>query len=1017
MLLIAILLFSAGRSAAAAAGAAERWSALTHTSFKHHTAADISGTTVFAQDHSGFLWMGTQSGLVRWDGYRLRRYTPNPQRTDALPDTLVLSLHVDPRGRLWIGTSSGGLARYDADTDTFVNYQAGPAGLSSVRVAALADDGSGGLWIGTGAGLDHMDADGVLRRAAGGGAGQAALPEGGVDALLHDRSGSLWIGTRNGLVRRSPRQQDLVPVLLAPRAPKALAINALFQDSSARIWVGTRTAGAFVIEAGAGGPVPVRETGKHPSLHNERVISIAEAGSGEVWLATEGSNGGIVAVDPLRGTTRRIRHQPDVPDSLHDNDVYALFRERSGLVFVGSMLAMSQHDPHQNAVKTVRGTGVGPTGRLSIPSVLARPDGRVWLGVTSGGIDIIDPLLGGVGRLRPGEAAASDSLPKGRVLAMANGPDGAVYIGTQQGLFRSDSDGRRVRRLEVPQRSATAPVYAMAWAGEVLWIGGLDGLWALALAPGAAPRLLRREDESLGDSRITALLPVAGGALWVGTRTGLARLEADSSNIEKLPSHASDKDKMLQGYVSSMLLDRTGRLWVSSYGAGVALLERTDPDGRRRFRRIGAAQGLKDSSVDVLLEAGDGMIWVSTDSGLARIDPATFAVSSLGAAEGVHVSSYWTNAGARSAAGELLFGGLSGLTVVRPDMLTQWRYQAPVAVTRILLNEKEIPGGRYNRGAASTPIEVSPEGRERGFSLEFAALDYSASERNLYAYRLAGFDADWIQHDDAFRRVSYNNLPPGDYMLQLRGSNREGAWAPPLNVPVRVLPAWHQEAWVRIGAGLATLGLLAALVQVRTAYFRRRQRELQSMVDTRTAELRATQSQLEKLAYADPLTGLPNRRLFNDELRHMAAQATRDGASFTLLLIDLDHFKHINDTLGHDAGDALLVTVAARLQLSVREADRLSRLGGDEFAVLLSKTDDIDTIDIICQRIVASMAEAIPYGQASMKVSASIGAAIFRANESEVEALYKAADLALYQAKASGRNTWSLHWQGRPVVH
>ena len=312
---------------------------------------------------------------------------------------------------------------------------------------------------------------------------------------------------------------------------------------------------------------------------------------------------------------------------------------------------------------------------------------------------------------------------------------------------------------------------------------------------------------------------------------------------------------------------------------------------------------------------------------------------------------------------------------------------------------------------------MTPEGRGRGFSLEFASLDYSAPERNRYAYRLAGFDPDWIKADVTSRRVSYTNLPPGDYLLQLRGSNRNGDWSAPLEVPVRVLPAWHQRPLARIGAGLLAVALLVALVHARTTLLRRRQRELVAMVDARTAELRATQSQLEQLAYGDPLTGLANRRLFNDELRHLVAQAGRGGPGFTLLLIDLDHFKQINDTLGHDAGDALLVAAAARLRAAVRESDRPFRLGGDEFAVLLGQTTARATLEPVCLRILEHMAQPLPHGAATMRISASVGAAVHDGADvaggrdgqgGTHEELYKRADVALYRAKAAGRDTWRL---------
>jgi diguanylate cyclase (GGDEF)-like protein len=985
--------------AAVAEPEAPRWARLAATVFKHIPAAT---TTSMAQDRRGFMWMGTQSGLLRWDGYRARNYTADNKRPGSLPDNFVTAVHVDSRDNLWVGTSSGGLARYNPVSDDFSVISAGPQGISGAHVAALADDGAGGLWIGTANGLDHMDASGKLSAPAG--VVLQSAPRGAaihtVTSLLRDRAGGLWIGTREGLLYREPN---------APAAT-AIALNtpitALLQDTSGRIWIGTRNQGAYVIQPGEQSAVPVMENGPDAALHRQRVFAIAEVSPEEIWFGTEGD--GIVALNPVSGVTHRIRHKPDTPDSLMDNDTFALFRERSGLIMVASIGGNSVHDPRPQAVVTIRDTGLPVDGKLTAPSLLARPDGKIWVGVSGGGIHILDARAGGAGWIAAGKAGG---LPTGRVLAMVNGPGGDVYAGTQQGLFRIDPAGKHIEEVRVAGRSARAATWAVAFQDGIMWLGGTDGLWAVKPGSnGAAAAVLRHEDARLGDSRVTSLLTLPGGGLWVGTRAGLAYLASAQGGVEKIPTDAAPGDRLLPGFTSSLALDRQGRLWVSTFGRGVQVLERTDPDGRRRFRRIETAHGLPDNSANAVLADRLGAMWVSTDMGLARIDTATLAVKALSAADGVHITQYWSNSAALTEQGELVFGGLNGLTVVRPDRLaaTDIGYRPPVVVTDLAVGDQPVPPGRYfgNHGApAGAALEITPEGKERGFSLEFAALDYSASERTQYAYRLAGFDSGWIPTAPGSRRLAYTNLPPGHYTLQLRAATRAGAWTQPITLPVHALPAWHQLLWVRGLAALLACGAIAWLVRLRIAWYWRRQAELESMVEQRTAELRASQARLEQLAYADPLTGLPNRRLFTDELRRMRAQAARGKTAFTLLLIDLDHFKATNDTLGHDAGDALLVEVARRMRLCVRESDRLARLGGDEFAVLLNTADEYDA-DQVARRIIDSVAEPVAYGGHQIRAGASIGAAVFRGGDMSEEALYKQADLALYQAKKAGRGTW-----------
>jgi diguanylate cyclase (GGDEF)-like protein len=378
---------------------------------------------------------------------------------------------------------------------------------------------------------------------------------------------------------------------------------------------------------------------------------------------------------------------------------------------------------------------------------------------------------------------------------------------------------------------------------------------------------------------------------------------------------------------------------------------------------------------------------------------------------------FWTSSGAVTPRGELLFGGSSGLEVIRPDRHAQWDYNPPIVVTDVRTGSTSLPVAQFNHsGGASAPLNIPAD--QRLLRVEFAALDYSSPDRNRYAYRLEGFDADWIPTEAGVRLASYTNLPPGSYVLQLRGSNRDGKWSQPFQMPILVQSAWYQTLGFRVVAVLLALGLIAALVQARTMYLRQRQRELQALVNERTAELekrsdelRESQRQLEQIAYNDPLTGLPNRRLFENELNRRVALAQRDGTPFTLLLVDLDGFKEINDTLGHDAGDALLVTTALRLKHAVREADRVARMGGDEFAILLEQTAELAGVESVCRRILSSLSEPVAFKENMMRVTGSIGSAQCPGQGVTTGALYKAADVALYDAKRGGRNMWI--WYGQ----
>jgi diguanylate cyclase (GGDEF)-like protein len=181
---------------------------------------------------------------------------------------------------------------------------------------------------------------------------------------------------------------------------------------------------------------------------------------------------------------------------------------------------------------------------------------------------------------------------------------------------------------------------------------------------------------------------------------------------------------------------------------------------------------------------------------------------------------------------------------------------------------------------------------------------------------------------------------------------------------------------------------------------------LERLVTERTAELTESNQKLEELAFFDMLTLLPNRREFNRQLRARIELARRQNERFALLLIDLDNFKDINDTYGHDAGDAVLIETAKRLRASVREYDCVARLGGDEFAIILFSTFEKASIQETCSRIMSYSSVRIPFNGDTLKVGSSVGVALYPNDGQDEETLYKASDIALYVAKQT-RSSYS----------
>jgi diguanylate cyclase (GGDEF)-like protein len=1004
------MLFACTLAAAAGQAPPEHWASRGDPVFNRALITPLS-LTAMVQDRTGWLWLGTQSGLGRWDGQRLHLYVGDLVQPGALPDSYVLALHVDPAGTLWIGTSAGGLVRHDPLTDRFVSPLAAGAALTRQTVAALMSEGDQRLWVGTGGGLDLLDRRSGQLQAHARLAGPLGLPARAVHALLRSEDGALWVGTEAGLFRQPHDGARFESVRLATAEGVPPHVNHLAQDASRHVWIGTRSNGAFVAVSGSAGAQPLHQLLRSapPRLADTAIRAIVEAGPGDVWLGTDGE--GILRIDVANGQLRRVRHHARTPASLPDDDIFALLRDRDGLVWVGSDAGLSHHATGRHGISTW--FGGDPEHMLhhqNVPALLPMPDGQVFLAAGDGSVNVVHPAEGRVARLGVDADSPLTALPPGRVLSLLREPSGNVLLGTQRGLYRVDAHSRRVRRMDVPGRAPTASVWALAWQDGRLWLGGLDGLWALQPQPDGTLRTERRTDGAAFDEqRITALLPAADGVLWVGTRSGVRRLDTTSWSVTRPAQDEPGQIGLPRGYVASMLIDRAGRLWVGAFGNGVRVLEPDLAGAPPRVHRITQAEGLPHNGVNAIVADAEGQVWASTDGGIARIDAKSLQVRSFGAAEGVGIPSYWTGAGGASVGGALLFGGSGGLTIVDPRRLTGLPGPPAIAVSELRVGDE--PARRsYRPKDASPPLQLPP-GR-RSVLVEFAVLDFAAPARNRYQYRLRGADALWQDADPVRRIAAYSHLPPGDHVLELRGARPQGPWSDALVLPLHVPPQWHETRSFQAALGALGLLLLAALVQGRTLLLRRRQRALEALVTERTAaleqrtlELQRSQGQLEELAYHDGLTALPNRRSFRDALQRLTEPPQRPGSGFFLLLIDLDHFKQINDTHGHATGDAVLVAVAGCLQAALREGDRVARLGGDEFAVLLPGTTDPAGAERVARRIFDGLAAMLTKHPALPPTPGiSIGAAAFPADATDPDALYHAADLALYRAKNAGRN-------------
>jgi diguanylate cyclase (GGDEF)-like protein len=228
---------------------------------------------------------------------------------------------------------------------------------------------------------------------------------------------------------------------------------------------------------------------------------------------------------------------------------------------------------------------------------------------------------------------------------------------------------------------------------------------------------------------------------------------------------------------------------------------------------------------------------------------------------------------------------------------------------------------------------------------------------------------------------------------------------------------WNGADVFRTEAQLSTLEgkqlsvILSMPVPKATEGFRSIPVSILDITDRRRAEqkLRESEARLNYLAYHDVLTNLPNRLLFQDRLQHAMYQARRADQQVAILFLDLDRFKTINDSLGHEVGDELLRVVSRQLQDCMRNSDTVARLGGDEFVVILEQLQDLKEVVVVARKILHQVSTPMTIKNQELSVSASIGISVYPGDSEDVEGLMRCADMAMYRAKEYGRDSYQFY--------
>ena len=384
-----------------------------------------------------------------------------------------------------------------------------------------------------------------------------------------------------------------------------------------------------------------------------------------------------------------------------------------------------------------------------------------------------------------------------------------------------------------------------------------------------------------------------------------------------------------------------------------------------------------------------GWLWIGTDRGIDMFDGSTwhrFEKNSGPSSNDMDESAVYEDGD-----GSMWFGSGRGLShLLDPAHLRPEPTLHPV-VTRVVLGRRALDARpTLHVGWSREPLIV-----------DFAALDFSHERTVQFRYRLIGVDADWNTTPD--HEVRYAGLPAGKLVFQVSAFDPVyGNVSNPTGFVIKIRAPWWQRWWFHALEGLAALAVVAGAWQLRVRLLLRGQRRLEQMVRDRTREIEEARHELLLQATSDGLTGLANRRAIMAHLQAAMDDARHRGGSLAVLLIDIDHFKRINDTLGHLTGDAVLQQLSRRMRDSLDAAEAAGRYGGEEF--LLVMPDPLGHAVARVGQLRRQLTEdRFDLGGTPGPVTISGGLAWLKPDDGVLTLLARA-DAALYRAKRGGRN-------------
>lgn len=821
--------------------------------------------TAIAQDQQGFMWFGTQAGLIKFDGYRSTVFRSDPLNPKTLSDNFTSALYVHRDGNLWVGTQSG-LSIYDRHSNSFTNFLRGgkDAVLSgNYKVYAIVNDGAEGLWLATDYGLMHFDMRShQFEDYQHDKDDPTSLRDNLITDMVSDAQHNLWIGTPVGLDQFNPVTKKFTHIQLDLNNRSKLRQNSIISLSIDRqqvLWIGS-DAGLSKIALTSENK-QVQAFGDAEGFELAHIQTLYHDKNDTLWVGT--INQGLFRLNQTSGKFEQFRHRPLDPNSLLHNHVSKILQDQTGVLWIGtrssglSRVDLASGGFHRYVQLQDDATG---TSDNRIRAITAADPDHLWLGTYSGGLLKMN-LNNRKAEVWQKQTGKKLALQDNQIVSFLPEKNGRMWIGTRTGLTFFD-----------PAKNTFTPVFISHDANDnyiersildrtgTLWVSSRGGLHRKL--PGQNHFTTFRHDtddpHSLTNNWAMALVEDHQGRIWIGTMNGLDYFDKQTERFVHFRHDEKDTRSLSHNRVHSLFVDSKSHLWIGTSG-GLNQMKQS-ADGRMQFQFFPTRADGSAESVGGILEDKSGNIWISSTAGISRLDINTGKFKNFTDKDGMIQGSFLIGAVYQSEDGIMNFGGWTGLTRFKPEEISENTIPPKVLITDFLISNQSLSklhkdGEPRLQTSIHEVKDIYLSYLDSIFSIEFSALHYADPNENRYAYQLEGFDQKWVETDAKKRFATYTNLDPGRYVFRVKASNKNDVWSEQAQeLVIYIAPPFWKTWWFRILVLVFLIGLTYAIFLLRVRQLMQQKLLLEEQVAHRTQELQnqkvAVEKQKETLEHA-----------------------------------------------------------------------------------------------------------------------------------------------------------------------